>query len=203
MHGFAALSSFVRTVEGLAVSEPGRGVAIWLLVGVFAWSGVAKLRRPTLAAMAIVDFGVTRRARPVLGVLLGSVEVLLATLLALGVLSRLVLALTAMLLWFFALLIARSLRAGANFACFCFGEADDRLSGWTLVRTIALALLASMETLTALSLSSTTVPYATRILQAIAALSLLGTIVLARSIPRLLRQSNHFLENSLSRAGGD
>jgi len=57
----------------------GYGVAIWILAIIFAWSGIAKLWQPTLAARALVDFGVLRRVRPHLGSALGVAELLPAS----------------------------------------------------------------------------------------------------------------------------
>jgi len=54
------------------------GIAVWILAIVFVRSGVAKLRRPGLAAMAMQDFGVLRQIRPRLGSALGAAELLLA-----------------------------------------------------------------------------------------------------------------------------
>lgn len=175
MSGFAVALS-LAVAAGHALAGPAaRAASAWFLAGVFMWSGVAKLRRPALSAMAMVDFGVLRRVRPWLGAALGATEVTLAGALALA----------AALLWLFALLIARSLAAGRDFACFCFGEAEGRLSRWTLARTAALALLAT---------AAAVPPWhpggprqAAGALPAIAGSALLGTIALASYIPRLLR----------------
>src|SRR5919202_755283 len=141
MNGFeSALSLFAGALH-LATAPTGYGVGVWILAIIFIWSGVAKLRRPTLAAMAIMDFGVVRRVRPRLGSALGAAELLLALLLVTGTLPVLFLPVTAGLLWFFVLLIARSLWFGKDFSCFCFGDADSKVSRSTLVRTAALALL--------------------------------------------------------------
>ncbi len=109
---------------------------------------------------------------------------LLALLLITGTLPLLSLPLTAGLLWLFVILIARSLLSGRDFACFCFGETDSRLSRMTLVRTGALALLASV-------LAFAPLPYAsfdrTYLLQAITAAAVVGTVVLGSQIARLLR----------------
>ncbi len=88
----SALSLFVGAL-GLLTAPSGFGIAVWILAIILAWSGIAKLRRPTLAAVAIVDFGVVRRVRPPLGAALGAGELLLALLLATGILSAVVLAL--------------------------------------------------------------------------------------------------------------
>lgn len=82
MGGFGmALSVGARGLDAL-LTPAVFGVAAWLLAGVFVWSGVTKVRRPALAAMALVDFGVARRVWPGLGLALGVAELALATTLA-------------------------------------------------------------------------------------------------------------------------
>ena len=184
MNGFeSALSLFAKALH-LITAPTGYGIAVWILAIVFVWSGVAKLRQPILAAVAMMNFGVLRRVRPRLGSTLGAAELLLALLLITGTLPALFLPVTAGLLWLFVLLIAKSLLSGKDFACFCFGDADSRLSRLTLVRTGALALLASVMAIVPL-------PYAsfdrTYFLQAISAAAFVGTIVLGSQIAKLLR----------------
>ena len=184
MNGFE--SAFVLLAKGfdLVTAPANYGIAIWVLAIIFVWSGVAKLRRPTLAAVAMNDFGIFRRVRPRLGGTLGVVEVLLALSLIAGTFPIVVLPVTAGLLWLFVLLIARSLWSGKDFSCFCFGDADSRLSRLTLVRTIALALLASALVVVPLRYARFDQIY---LLQAISAAGLVGAILLASRIPRLLR----------------
>ena len=184
MNGFeSALSLFAKTLH-LITAPTGYGIAVWILAIVFVWSGVAKLRQPILAAVAMMNFGVLRRVRPRLGSTLGAAELLLALLLITGTLPALFLPVTAGLLWLFVLLSARSLLAGEDFTCFCFGDVDSRLSRLTLVRTGALALLASVMAIVPL-------PYAsfdrTYFLQAISAAAFIGTIVLGSQLAKLLR----------------
>jgi hypothetical protein len=184
MSGFEAAYSLVAELLRLVTAPTGYGIAVWILAIIFVWSGLAKLRRPTLAAMAIVDFGVLRRVRPRLGSALGAAELLLALFLITGTIPAIFLPVTAGLLWIFVLLISRNLWSGKDFACFCFGDADSRLSRLALVRTAALALLASV-------LAAAPLPYAgfsqAYLLQAITAAALVGSMVLGSQIRRLLR----------------
>jgi hypothetical protein len=202
MNGFASAFSLAAGLRAL-IEPPGYGVVTWFLALVFVWSGLAKLRRPTLAAMAMVDFGIARRVQPWRGRALGTVELLLAVALALGLSPQLVLLLTSALLWGFVTLIARSLWAGERFACFCFGDSEGHLSRWTLARTAALALLAS-------TVAAATPPPAqaglepTDVLQAVTALALLGVIALGATIPRLARWTGEFGRvRAPSQTGGD
>ena len=195
MNGFGSAIALLTQVFDLVTAPAGYGIAIWVLAIVFVWSGLAKLRRPALAAMAMNDFGIVRRIRPRLGSALGALELLLALSLISGMLRVVVLPFTAGLLWFFVLLIARSLWLGKDFSCFCFGDADSRLSRLTLVRTTALALLASALALVPLRYAGFDQVY---LLQAISAAALVGAIVLASRIPKLLRwnKAPYGLENT-------
>jgi hypothetical protein len=76
--GFEAAFSLSTKVLDLLTAPAGYGIAIWILAIIFVWSGVAKLRRPTLTAVAMKDFGVLSRVRPRLGSALGAAELLLA-----------------------------------------------------------------------------------------------------------------------------
>jgi hypothetical protein len=185
VNGFESALSLA--VDALHLATAGYGIAVWVLAIVFAWSGIAKLRRPILAAMAMVDFGVLRRVRPHLGVVLGAAELSLALLLAAGALRVLFLPVAAALLWLFVLLIARSLHSGKRFACFCFGEADSELSRLTLVRTAALAMLATVVAIgspPAGALSGSGSAFA---LQGVSAAAIVGAIALVGQVPKLLR----------------
>jgi hypothetical protein len=184
VNGFGSAIYLLAQVFDLVTGPAGYGIAIWVLAIIFVWSGLAKLRRPALAAMAINDFGILRRIRPGLGRALGAVELLLALSLITGTLLVVILPVTAGLLWFFVLLIARSLWLGKDFSCFCFGDADSRLSRVTLVRTIALAVLATALVVVPLRYAGFDQIY---LLQALSAAALVGTIVLAGRIPSLLR----------------
>ena len=149
--------------------------------------------------MTMVDFGIVSRVQPVFGWLLGLVELSLALALILQIFPRFTLSLTALLLWFFAALIARSLWLDEAFACFCFGDADSELSGWTLARTSALAILATIVALASVP-ANLQLSFQNSTLQATVAWSLLGTIVLVSYVPQLLRWgSNPFPATEVGR----
>lgn len=157
MSGLDALWGLIADIADLANDPAFLAAALWLLAAVFAVSGFAKLRQPALAAFAIADFGVVRRPKPGQGMALGVVEVMLAVSLAgmsavAGVAATVVAGAAAALLWIFAFLIARSLFAGDRFECFCFGPGDSSISTRTVVRTVALAILA---TVTSVGLAAT------------------------------------------------
>jgi hypothetical protein len=191
VNGFESALSLIADVLRLVTAPAGYGIGVWVLAVIFVWSGIAKLRRPALAAMAMVDFGVLRRARPRLGAALGAAELLLALFLATGTLPIVFLPATAVLLWVFALLIARSLFAGEDFACFCFGDGDSRLSWPTLARTGTLALLASVLSVAVPRTGTYADLSETYLLQAVSAVALVGVITLGSQLPKLLRWNRH------------
>jgi hypothetical protein len=181
--------NLVTDALNIVLAPSAFGTAVWVLAIVFAWSGATKLRRPTPAAIAMVDFGVLRRVRPALGSALGAAELLLAVSLITGAFPAVSLPAAAVLLWVFVLLIAKSLWSGDRFACFCFGDAGSRLSGWTLLRTIVLALLGSVLVVALPSAGDYAVFGETYALQMASAMALVGAIVLGGQFPELLRRN--------------
>ena len=65
MNGFESALSLLAEILHLVTAPASYGIAIWILAIIFVWSGLAKLRRPTLAAIAMTDFRVLRQVRPV------------------------------------------------------------------------------------------------------------------------------------------
>lgn len=200
MSGFQHL---FRLTSDLFTGPVGFGTGVWVLAGVFAWSGIAKWRQPLLAALAMSEFGVTQKPRRAYGVALGFGEGLLscaliaATVVEFREIRGLVLAAAALLLWFFVILIARSLRQGRTFACLCFGDGESKLSGKMLLRTAALAVLASTLLVAVLGRPDPVSGARVVLLQAESAAALLGTFALVAQFPRLTRWG----QSSLSRRG--
>lgn len=190
MSGFEALWTLIQQGEALLIGATGSGIASWFLVLIFAFSGLPKVRRPALAALAMMNFGLFQRVLPFFGRMLGVSEMGLALALALDASHVLdiwfAVVAAAVLLWSFTFLIARSLLADAKFACFCFGEVDDQISAWTLARTLALALLASGLAMGRGSTSGIT-SVQPILVQGLIALSLFGTLALVLQVPVLLR----------------
>jgi hypothetical protein len=193
MSGYRALFSLSKE---FFTGPIGFGIGTWILAGIFAWSGAAKLRQPRLAALAMFDFGVIKKPIPGLGRTLGAGESLLSLLLAASALAGYKSALSvflfsaAALLWLFVALIGRSLTRGQTFACFCFGDTESTLSGWTAVRTSALAFLATIMAIASLGRADPTSTARIILLQAESAAALLGTIALIGQLPKLLRRSD-------------
>lgn len=141
MGGFDWLGDLAESAGAAMRSTPGEDVAAWAIGLVFIWSGVAKLQKPRLAALAMMDFGVVGKPKAAHGLVFGGIECLLGAAALLGVGSAApMVAMTALLL-VFCLIIARALIAGRRFPCMCFGDSEDALSTRTLARTAALALL--------------------------------------------------------------
>lgn len=204
MGGFETAIHLVRPGVHVLAEDPGSSVAMLFLALIFVWSGATKLRRPALAAMAIVDFKVMRRVYPPLGFALGAGELLLALALTLGgPISWLSLSVAGITLWFFALLIARSLWSGERFACFCFGDTDSALSGFTLLRTVSLALLASLLAVFATPASVYRWASVASVLEASVALAVLATLVLLGHVPDLWKWNREVLEPDVPEMEGD
>ncbi|MDQ3936002.1 MAG: hypothetical protein M3340_15380 [Actinomycetota bacterium] len=149
MNGLESLVDGVTEGFRWLTGPEGSAVGAWFLAGVFAWSGIAKARAPELAAMAMTDFGVLRRPSARAGVALAAGEILLAILLAvaavtLGSVALAVFAAATALLLSFVVLIASNVARGRRTPCACFGNADETVSGRSLLRTGALAALASV-----------------------------------------------------------
>lgn len=164
------------------------------LACVFVLSGIPKLRKPDLAALAIVDFGLMRRSRAGAGVGLGLAECGLAIALGISAASsstpvRAIPAIAAAaLLWFFVALVGRSLRSGSEFACFCFGSGESRLSAFTLLRTAVLALAATVLAIG--SFEPVPAPSAEEwMLALLVAVSGTAIVVLASKVPVLVKVS--------------
>ena len=178
------LSNLSLAIEALQ-RPPTSTVATWFLGWVFLWSGMVKVRQPMQAAVAIVDFGVSRHLRSWAGIALGILELAIAGLLFLVSGARASVALAAILLGLFTLVIARAVRSGASFACFCFGDSQSKVSIFTLLRTAALAGVAFILSFST-NLGMTGSPQDLS-LQFILSGAVLAIAVLASRIRRLLR----------------
>lgn len=159
---------------------------------VFVISAVPKLRKPELAALAIVDFGVGRHPRPAAGIALGIAELALAVSLGIAAAAaadwaRIVPALlVAGVLWVFVFLIARALRSSESFACFCFGSSEAAISKLTLIRTLGLACLGTLLAMAAPGISGSSPSASTWLLELVIAASAVGTVALLVSYPKIL-----------------
>lgn len=141
MDGLDWVSDAAESVLAVLRAGPGQDIAAWFLGLVFIWSGSAKLRKPRLAALAMADFGVVRRTRRWQGLALGAAESSLGVCVLLSVGALPLVGITA-LLWVFCAVIAKALIAGERFPCLCFGDEASILSSKTLIRALALAILA-------------------------------------------------------------
>ena len=193
MGGFQLIWDGLRGAADGVTSPEGAGVVAWILGTVLAWSGVSKLREPRLAAMALVDFGVTRHLRTSLGVALGAVELLLGTLVVASIFAGSTAEAVAAgaasgLFCLFAVLLARSLRRGAEFPCRCFGG-EASVSARTLARAVLLAVLATGLAVTAASSHWVTGGHAV-LISGTAGVATSMVAALAATIPRLARWNN-------------
>lgn len=185
MGGFEQALTLAEELLDALTGSMGRDITRWFLAALFTVAGVAKLRRPMLAAMAMVDFGIVRRPRQHLGLALGATELFVALLVALPWSSPAGLFFAAALLWIFVAMTARALLTRRDVACFCLGDPDSHISTWSGLRTGALAVLVSLQLLkpeARLSESATD-----QVMYAVAACSLFSAGLLLARVPRLLR----------------
>jgi hypothetical protein len=168
--------------------------ACFVLALVFVLSAVPKLRKPELAALAMVDFGVTRRSHPRAGLGLGVGELAIAAGASVAAGSTAVaprailVAVAATVLWVFAVLIARALRFPERFDCYCFGS-DEQISYPTLVRTGALGVLATVLAFAAFQ-PSESISATSLLLSLVLAVAILSIVVLAARLPAVLEVSS-------------
>jgi hypothetical protein len=141
--GLRALAELLGDAVARSAESDVAAVLRLYLAGIFAYAGIAKLRRPWPSALALVNFGLTTRPRRGAGRAVGLAEVATAVLLLVPAPVALLGAAGAVgLLGTFTVLLARSLRRGERFPCSCLGQDDEDLSPATLVRTSALLALA-------------------------------------------------------------
>ncbi|HEX2296416.1 MAG TPA: MauE/DoxX family redox-associated membrane protein [Actinomycetota bacterium] len=185
MGGFEHAQALAGDLVDALVGAEGQAVTRWFLVAMFGVAGVTKLRRPMLAAMAMVDFGVVRRPRRELGLALGAAEVLVALAVAIPVTSGAGRWVAAGLLWAFVAVTVRALATKRDVACFCLGDPDARITHWSGVRTGGLALLVSLQLAepgTAPSAQPTD-----ELMFAVAACACFAIALVAARVPRLLK----------------
>lgn len=191
MGGFERLTDVVGAGANGFASAPAGRVALWLIAFLLLWSGIGKLSRPGAAALAMVDFRVVSSVRLGLGRALGAVEVTLAVVLVGasflgGIWVTVAAGASALLFAGFAVLIGRALRDGERFACACFGGDSGEISWRTMLRAVALCVLACVLAGTGGALGSAG-DVESALLPAVIAGAALASGVLAVALPHLLR----------------
>lgn len=194
-NGLRALGDLLGEVIDAMATPAVFGAGATALALVFLFSAWPKLRNPGVAALAISDFGISASPRAWTGLALGLAELTLAVLLILASLSdsggfrQLALGASTLVLLTFSLLILRALRSGEEFACRCFGGDTSPISGFTLLRTGALAVVSFLLLIAAprdFSASSSSDWIAELVIgaAALAVISLLGSIQTLRGATR-------------------
>jgi hypothetical protein len=190
MNGFGVVSDLIEEVFAFLTSVDSLRALLFLLGYVFCWSGIAKVRNPALAALAMKDFEVVTSPRPGFGLVLGICETLLGLLLVSGLFIRTSALVAMLVLWTFSGLIARSLLQDRKFECFCFGGLDGQVSKLSLLRTVCLALLATLLFL--LPQLSNVPELSVSVTPAIAGLALLFAIVLLTQTSTVAKWTRQF-----------
>jgi hypothetical protein len=144
MHGFALMADLVRQLGSTIGSDALLGIALDLVGITFVISGLQKMRNPLMASFAFVDYRVATRARPWLGMALGTWEVGLGAWLLLRLAGPAGAGTACVVLSFFSYVLAREVGAGRQHPCYCFGAAEAALSWVTVARTASLAAVAGV-----------------------------------------------------------
>lgn len=165
------------------------GVGSLILGLIFLWSGIAKARRPALAALAMHEFGLTPGLNTRVAAAAGAGEIVLGVALGTTVVPVVSLGVSSAVLWSFTFLIVRSLRRGDRFACFCFGDAEAAISSLTLLRTLGLALLATLLFAVAVAGAEPPADMNIVMLEFVVATALVGTTVLVAQTVRAARRA--------------
>jgi hypothetical protein len=119
--------------------------ALQLLLGVvFLVSVVPKLRRPGEFRRIVAGYDVAPRWAAVVAPAVIAVEGLLALAFLSGALVGVALAVALVLIAVFALATGVNLRRGRRIDCGCFGGTDEQISGRSLVRLGAMALVVAV-----------------------------------------------------------
>ena len=188
MDGFTILIRNIQDVLGVFALSSAYLVGIYLLSIVFLISGTIKIRRPTVAAISIAEFGFRRRVSWHFGLIAGVGELMLGVGMGSAIVEPTLrilmpLCVTLVLTAFFVLILLHWLR-GADFACFCFGSVDKSLSGYAVLRTGILAILAGLLFICGLKMNpewaATDVPIAL-----VCALSILGVTIISSHLSEL------------------
>lgn len=184
MNGFESVVQLLVALTSFVVGPDGVEVGRWLVALVFAVSGAAKLHRPRLAALSLLDFGVVSRASTAYGRLLGGAELALGLWIASGIFAPVALSVAGGLFIVFTALLARALRDNRSFPCFCLGDSTSAISKAALVRACLLGLGAFVWSFRLWS--STDPESASGLTHLTAALSTFSIVYLASRVPRLL-----------------
>ncbi len=188
MHGFAIALGALADALSFVESARAAQIAAAAIALVLLWSGTEKLRRPMGAAIALVTFGLVRRVDRRLGWIVGTLEVSLGGLILLEPAARAPLLIAAGLFSVFVFLLARAVATGQSEPCHCFSESDEPISVATVVRTLALAVVA------AAAAGAPTAPPASsyeRLLVIACGAAIVSIVVLGLAVPRVIASGRH------------
>lgn len=122
-------------------------MCLGVLAAVFAVSGLSKLAAPSDAALAMLNFGVTKVRSLKAARALGGMEVVLATgLLGPFWVARLAWLAVLAALTAFTALVLRSLSRGERFECACFGVGRSKIGPVTVGRNLLLCMVWGVAT---------------------------------------------------------
>jgi hypothetical protein len=177
--------------HSLASAGETRMVAGWLLVIVLMWSAIAKMRDLTGTADAIaafhIGFGPTRRLALALSLTEAGLAIFLASGLVAASLTRFAAGAVAFLFAFFVAILLRAVARGDDFSCHCFGSRSRPINAVTVARAATLTALAVLLAFA----GGAHMPATTRLETLVAAVGVLGCVVVASLAAQMLHFNSH------------
>jgi uncharacterized membrane protein YphA (DoxX/SURF4 family) len=142
--GFELLSAGLAELWRWLGSDQVSLAARLALAALFAAAGAHKVRHPFVAATALVNFRVTRRASKAAGALLGWTEVAVAALLLAPVAAVAVAGCAAagLLSAVYVVVTAKAVHAGERFPCDCLPGLTGEVSRASVARAVAMLIAA-------------------------------------------------------------
>lgn len=199
MGGFDIILGAFGAVLTAVQSYPGFEIATLVLGGVFVWSGAAKLLSPRRTVQAIADFQLLRSPDRRHALVLAGSEVGVGVALVLGDQLTFVFGVASVMLGVFSFAVARALRRGASFSCFCFG-AEAELSYRTLLRNLLLLGLVTVLLTAGTDAVRLSVPVGDALGILAVTVSTLAGLLVAAQIPSLLRWNSEVRDHHRKRA---
>jgi uncharacterized membrane protein YphA (DoxX/SURF4 family) len=118
-----------------SVSELASSICALIIVGIFLWAGLAKLRSRTATTSAFKTLGLPAPGVLALGIPVA--EIGISTIMVIR--QQIGAALAIGLLGIFSVFLISKLRSGSNVSCGCFGSAQTTPVSWvTIARNAAL-----------------------------------------------------------------
>jgi uncharacterized membrane protein YphA (DoxX/SURF4 family) len=146
MSGLQDLQHALPSVAAFAGRADVLLVAKYFMFAIFAYAGWTKLSNPAPIASTLAALGFTKLPQPIVGRLLGVLEVAVGAVIAIGPTDKVggVAALCMSLV--FLVVLVSALGNHIKVTCSCFGPDDEQITTRTVLRTALIALVAAYLT---------------------------------------------------------